>query len=190
MAPSTWKIDASHSLVEFSVKHMMIATVKGRFGQIEGEVAVDSANLTQAAFNITVDMSSIDTRDPGRDQHLKSADFFDVDQFPTMTFRSKALTKRDDDEFTLVGDLTIHGETKETEFELTYEGQAKDPWGNERVGFSARAAIARKDFGLTWNSALETGGVLVGDKVKIEVHLEGVRQANATPTDAPTGVLV
>lgn len=190
MAPSTWKIDPSHSLVEFSVKHMMIATVKGRFGQIEGEVTVDSANLTQAAFNLTVDISSIDTRDPGRDTHLRSADFFDVDQYPTVSFRSRAVTKRDDDELTLVGDLTIHGVTRETEFELTYEGQAKDPWGNERVGFSARTTINRKEFGLTWNAALETGGVLVGENVKIEVHLEGIRQAEAAPTSEPTGVRV
>lgn len=190
MAPSTWKIDSSHSMVEFAVKHMMIATVKGRFGQIEGEVSVDSANLTQASFNITVDMSSIDTRDENRDAHLKSADFFDVEQYPTMTFRSKAVTKRDDDDLTLLGDLTMHGVTREVEFELTYEGQAKDPWGNERVGFSARTTINRKEFGLEWNAVLEAGGVMVGEKVKIEVHLEGIRQADSVPTAEPTGVKV
>lgn len=176
MPKSTWKIDASHSLVEFSVKHLMIATVKGRFGTIEGEVQLDPADIATAEFNVTVDMTSIDTRDTQRDVHLKSADFFDVEKYPTMAFRSKRMTAKGDDEFTLVGDLTIHGTTKETAFALTFEGQAKDPWGGERVGFSATTAISRKEFGLEWNAALETGGVMVGDKVKIEVHLEGVRQ--------------
>jgi polyisoprenoid-binding protein YceI len=176
MAKATWKIDAAHSLIEFSVKHLMIATVKGRFGQIEGEISVDPADLTAAEFNVTVDMTSIDTRDTQRDVHLKSADFFDAEQYPTMSFRSKRVTAKGDDEFTLVGDLTIHGVTKETTFALTFEGQAKDPWGGERVGFSATANINRKDFGLEWNATLETGGVMVGEKVKIEVHMEGVRQ--------------
>jgi polyisoprenoid-binding protein YceI len=176
MAKSTWKIDASHSLVEFAVKHLMIATVKGRFGQIEGEISVDPADLAGAEFNVTVDMTSIDTRDTQRDVHLKSADFFDAEQYPTMSFRSNRVTAKGDDEFTLVGDLTIHGITKEATFALTFEGQAKDPWGGERVGFSATANINRKDFGLEWNATLETGGVMVGEKVKIEVHMEGVRQ--------------
>lgn len=176
MAAATWKIDASHSLVEFSVKHMMIATVKGRFGQIEGEVRLDPENVAAAEFNVTVDMTSIDTRDTQRDVHLRSGDFFDAEKHPTMTFRSKRVQAKGDDEYSLVGDLTIRGVTKETAFDLTFEGQAKDPWGGERVGLSAKTTINRKDFGLEWNAALETGGVLVGEKVKIEVHLEAVRQ--------------
>lgn len=176
MPKSTWKIDASHSLVEFSVKHLMIATVKGRFGQIDGHVHLDPTEITASDFDVTVDMGSIDTRDAGRDTHLKSPDFFDVEQYPTMTFRSKTITPKGDDEYTLVGDLTMHGVTKETKFDLTFEGQAKDPWGNQRVGLSATTSVNRKDFGLSWNTALETGGVMVGEKVKIEVHLEAIGQ--------------
>lgn len=176
MAKATWKIDATHSLIEFSVKHMMIATVKGRFGAMEGEIKADPADLTTAEFNVSVDMTSIDTREAQRDVHLKSADFFDVEKYPSMGFRSSRVTAKGDDEYTLVGDLTIHGVTKETAFDLTFEGQGKDPWGGERIGFSAKATVNRKDFGLVYNAALETGGVLVGEKVKIEVHLEAVRQ--------------
>lgn len=171
-----WVLDASHSLVEFSVKHMMIATVKGRFSGVEGVIEADPADLTKAAFDVTVASATIDTRDEQRDGHLRSADFFDVEQYPHLTFKSRQV-EQSGDEYQLIGDLTMHGVTREVTFALTYEGQGKDPWGNERIGFAAEAKVNRKDFGLTWNAALETGGVLVGEQVKIAVHIEAVKQA-------------
>ncbi len=172
-----WVIDPSHTLVEFSVKHMMIATVKGRFAGVEGTIVADPADLTSAAFDVKVDLSTIDTRDAQRDGHLRSADFFDVENHPAMTFKSKSVKAKGDDEYTLTGDLTIRGVTKEVAFDLTFEGQGKDPWGNEKLGFSAVGKINRKDFGLEWNVALESGGILVGETVKMEVHIEAAKQA-------------
>ena len=176
MTKSKWVLDASHSLVEFSVKHMMIATVKGRFSSLQGEILVDPAEIAGAEFSVTVDASSIDTREAQRDEHLKSADFFDVATYPTLTFLSRSVEPKGDDEYALVGELTMHGVTREVNFNLTYEGQGRDPWGNTRIGFTATATVNRKDYGLTWNAALETGGVLVGETVKIEIHTEAIKQ--------------
>lgn len=176
MGKSVWVIDNSHSLAEFSVKHMMIATVKGRFTQVEGRIEVDPEDITGAVFEGSVAAASINTADSARDDHLRSADFFDAENHPTLTFKSTKV-ERDGDGYKMTGDMTIRGVTKPVTFDLEFEGTGKDPWGNERIGFSATAKINRKDFGLTWNAALETGGVLVGEQVKIELHLEATKQS-------------
>jgi polyisoprenoid-binding protein YceI len=169
-----WNVDSSHSLAEFAVKHMMISTVKGRFSKVEGTIEADPNNLAAAKFDVSVDTTSIDTRDEQRDAHLRSADFFHADEHQRLTFVTKSVQPQGEN-YLLTGDLTMHGVTREVPFELTYEGQAKDPWGNERIGFSAETKINRKDFGLTWNNALETGGVLVGEQVKIAIQLEATK---------------
>jgi polyisoprenoid-binding protein YceI len=171
-AATTWKIDPAHSQVEFAVRHMMITTVKGRFAGVEGTVTLDEANPAAADVSVRIDVASIDTREPQRDAHLRSADFFDVATFPQITFTAKGPLQRRGSEFPLVGDLTIHGVTRQVALEVTDEGRGKDPWGGERLGFSATAKIKRSDFGLTWNQALETGGVLVSDEVKIVLELQ------------------
>ncbi|BAD41933.1 YceI family protein [Symbiobacterium thermophilum] len=176
MAKSVWVVDNSHSLVEFAVRHMMIATVKGRFTQVEGRIEVDPADITGAYFEGSVPVASINTADSARDDHLRSADFFDAQNYPTLTFKSTKV-ERAGDGYKLTGDLTIRGVTKPVTFDLEFAGVGKDPWGNEKIGFSATGKINRKDFGLTWNAVLETGGVLVGEEVKIELHLEAARQA-------------
>jgi polyisoprenoid-binding protein YceI len=171
---TTWKIDPAHSLVEFAVKHLMITTVKGRFSEVTGEIHVDETNFAASKVDIEVDVASIDTREAQRDAHLRSADFFDVEKFPKMTFRSTRVEGKLD-EFTLTGDLTIHGVTRPITLEVTHEGRGKDPWGGERIGFSAKGRLNRSDFGLTWNAALETGGFVVGDDVKISLDIEAVK---------------
>jgi polyisoprenoid-binding protein YceI len=176
-APSTttWKIDPAHTNVEFSVRHLMIATVKGRFTDVSGTVKIDEADLSRSEIDVTINVASIDTREQQRDAHLRSADFFDVEKYPTMTFRSTRVEPGQDGRLTVVGDLTIRGITKPVTLDVTSEGRAKDPWGGERAGFSATTRINRTDFGLTWNQALETGGVLVGDEVKISLDVELVK---------------
>lgn len=177
MAKATWVLDPSHSLVEFSVKHMMIANVKGRFSKFEGSVTGDLPDLTTAEIAVTVDAASIDTRDEQRDGHLRSGDFFDVEKFPTLSFRSTRIERVSGDDYKITGDLTIRDVTKEVTLDATFEGTGKDPWGNERAGFSAETKVNRKDFGLVWNVALETGGILVGEQVKISVQAQAVKQA-------------
>ena len=172
---TTWKIDPSHSHLEFAVRHLMISTVKGRFGIVEGTVLTDEANPARADVNVTIDAASIDTREAQRDAHLKSADFFDVATFPTLTFKGGRVTAATGDRFTLTGDLTIHGVTREVTLDVAAEGRGKDPWGGERAGFSATTKIKRSDFGLTWNQVLEAGGIAVGDEVKITLDVELVR---------------
>lgn len=171
---SKWNVDSSHSMAEFAVKHMMIATVKGHFNKVEGTIEADPNNLTAAKFDVAVDIASINTRDEQRDAHLRSADFFDAEQHPRLTFVTKSVQPQGEN-YLLTGDLTMRGVTREVPFELTYEGQGKDPWGNEKIGFSAEAKVNRKDFGLNWNAALETGGVLVSDQVKISIQLEATK---------------
>lgn len=175
---TTWTIDPTHSNVEFSVRHLMIATVKGRFADVRGTVVQDEANPAASSADITVQVASIDTREPQRDAHLRSADFFDAEQHPTLTFRSTALRNRTPAGFTLVGDLTIHGVTREVALDVTSEGRGRDPWGGERAGFSATTKIKRSDFGLTWNQLLETGGLAVSDEVKISLDVELVAKAS------------
>lgn len=170
-----WKVDTSHTVVEFAIRHMMFATVKGRFRQFEGVITGDASELVH--IEGTVQAASIDTGDEQRDAHLRSADFFDVDRFPTLTFRSRTIKRLGEGEFEVVGDLTIHGVTREVPFRVRIEGHGKDPWGNERLALSAEARINREDFGLTWNALLETGGVLVGKDVQINLHVEAVKES-------------
>jgi polyisoprenoid-binding protein YceI len=175
-ALTTWSIDPAHSHVEFAVKHLMISTVKGRFGIVHGTVRSDDADVTKAEVEIEIDADSIDTREAQRDAHLRSADFFDVEKFPKLAFRSTSVGGVKGDQFKLTGDLTIHGVTRPVTLDVTTGGRGKDPWGGERAGFSATAKIKRSDFGLTWNQALEAGGVLVGDEIKIDLEVELIRQ--------------
>lgn len=169
---TVWNIDASHTNVGFSVKHMMISKVKGSFSGFTGAIEGDPENLETANVSFTVDMNTIHTSNEDRDNHLRSADFFDTETFPEMTFVSTKIEKTDDDEYDLTGDLTIKGVTKQVTFEAEYEGKGVNPWGQEVVAFSAEGKIDRKEFGLTWNQALETGGFLVGDTIKISIELE------------------
>lgn len=172
-----WSLDPAHTLVEFSVKHMMIATVKGRFSGVEGFLEGDLPDLTTARVEASVDAASVDTREAQRDQHLRSADFFEVEKFPKLTFKSTQIDAAGGGTYKMTGDLTIRGVTRPVVFDVTFEGMGRDPWGNERAGFSATAAVNRKDFGLQWNAVLETGGVLVGDRVKIAIEAEAIKQA-------------
>jgi polyisoprenoid-binding protein YceI len=169
---STWAVDPVHSSVEFAVRHLMITTVKGRFTDVQGTVVLDETTPSASSADVTVQVASIDTRDPQRDAHLKSADFFEAETFPTLTFRSTAVRNWKTDGSTLIGDLTIHGVTREVALELTHEGRAKDPWGGERIGFTATTKIKRSEFGLTWNQLLETGGFAVSDDVKISLDVQ------------------
>jgi polyisoprenoid-binding protein YceI len=176
---TTWAIDPVHSSVEFAVRHLMITTVKGRFTDVQGTVVLDDANPAAANAEITVGVASIDTRDAQRDAHLRSADFFEAEAHPTLTFRSKRAGNLSGDHFTLVGDLTIHGVTREVTLDVTSEGRSKDPWGGERAGYSATTKIKRSDFGLTWNQLLETGGLAVSDDVKITLDVQLVNKGAA-----------
>jgi len=173
---TTWSIDPAHSVAEFKVKHMMISNVKGHFPKVSGTLTLDESGLTKARVEATIEAASIETRDPQRDAHLKSADFFDVEKFPTLSFKSTRVNIIRDGELNVEGDLTIHGVTRKVLF--TVEGPtppAKDPWGNTRVAVSATTKINRKDFGLTWNSALETGGILVGEEVTITLDVQFIK---------------
>lgn len=174
-----WVIDPAHTVAEFAVRHMMISTVKGRFAGVEGYILADPSDLTTAEAEVTIDAASVDTREPQRDEHLRSADFFDAANHPKITFRSRNVRRTGDNEYELTGDLTIRGVTREVTLRLTFEGQAKDPWGNERAAFHVEGQVNRKDFGLNWNAVLEAGGVLVGEQVKISVDVEAIRQAAA-----------
>jgi|SRR5215203_5848537 len=173
---TAWSIDPAHSHVEFAVKHLMISTVKGRFGIVHGTVSTDEADPSKAQVEVEIDADSIDTREGQRDTHLKSADFFDVEKFPKLSFRSTRIHDVDGADFKLTGDLTIHGLTRPVTLEVTSEGRGKDPWGGERAGFSAKGKIKRSEFGLTWNQVLETGGFVVGDDIKISLDVELVKK--------------
>ena len=173
----TWQIDSSHSHVGFSVKHMMIATVRGQFERYTGTLALDTDDLTRSTITGEIEVASINTREAQRDDHLRSADFFDAATYPTMSFRSTRLEHVAGNEYRVIGDLTIRGVTNEVTLDAEYAGIHKDPWGNTRTGFSVTGTLNRKDFGLSWNAALETGGVLVGDKIKLELDIEAVLQS-------------
>jgi polyisoprenoid-binding protein YceI len=175
-ATTTWNIDPVHSTAEFKVRHMMITNVKGQFTAVTGVVKLDEGDVTNSRVEATIEAGSINTRDADRDTHLKSADFFDVEKFPTLSFASTRVTKTGEGELAVEGDLSIRGVTRKVVFAV--EGptaEAKDPWGNTRMGFSATTKINRKDFGLTWNAALETGGILVGDEVTLTLDVEAVK---------------
>ncbi|MDB4885056.1 MAG: YceI family protein [Gemmatimonadetes bacterium] len=171
---TTWTLDASHSSIEFSVKHLMITTVRGRFAEASGTATVPGDDYTKARVEVTIQAASLDTRSEQRDQHLRSADFFDVEQFPEITFRSTRL-EGSRDSFRLTGDLTVHGVTKSVTLDVEFEGEGKDPWGGTRMGFSATTKIDRREFGLVWNQALETGGVMVSNDIKLQIEAQFVR---------------
>jgi polyisoprenoid-binding protein YceI len=168
---SVWTIDPDHSVVEFSVKHMKIATVKGRFSALRGKVTIDDENIRNSSVDVEIDAASIDTRNEKRDAHLKSADFFDVQVFPTLRFTSSRV-ERDGDDLVITGELTMHGVTRQVVLEAGFNGQAGSPMGHRIISYSAKTELNRKDFGLNWNSTLETGGVLVGDDVRISLEIE------------------
>lgn len=176
-AVSTWNIDASHSIAEFAVKHMMISTVKGRFATLQGAIEIDEANPLASSVTASIDVASIDTKDEQRDAHLRSDDFFNAEKFPKITFASKRVERVDAENYRMVGDLTIRDVTKEVVLDTEFEGQVADPWGNQRAGFTATTQVSRGDFGVNFNGLLETGGVIVSDKVKITLHIEAVRAA-------------
>jgi polyisoprenoid-binding protein YceI len=173
---TTWNIDPAHSIAEFKVKHMMIANVKGQFSKVSGALFLDESDLANSRIEASIVAASIHTRDDQRDAHLKSVDFFDVEKFPTLTFKSKSISIVKDGELAVEGDLTIRGVSRQVRFAV--EGPTpptKDPWGNTRVAISATTKINRRDFALTWNAALDTGGILVGDEVTITLDVEFVK---------------
>jgi polyisoprenoid-binding protein YceI len=173
---ATWSIDPAHSSAEFKVKHMMISNVKGQFAKVTGSLTLDESDLTQSNVKASIDAASIETRDTQRDAHLKSADFLHAEKFPTLSFTSTRIRLVRDGELGVEGDLTIRGVTRKVVF--TVDGPTpptKDPWGNTRVGVSATTKINRKDYGLTWNAALETGGILVGEEVTITLDVEFIK---------------
>ncbi len=172
---TTWKIDPAHSSAHFVVRHMMITNVRGGFSGVQGTVVYDPADLNGSSVEVTIDKNTLSTGDTNRDTHVKSAEFLDVENFPTITFKSKKITK-DGDGLKIAGDLTLHGVTKEVT--LNVDGpteEQKDPWGNIRVGASATTKIKRSDFGLTWNAALETGGIMLGDDLKLELEVSLIK---------------
>ena len=177
MTATAWDIDTSHSSITFHVRHLMVSKVHGRFSSWSGKLAIDDADLTKSSVDVSIDAATIDTREPKRDEHLRSADFLEVERFPHLTFKSTHVVKTGDDTLDVHGDLTIHGVTRPVVLAVELGGQAKDPWGGTRAGFSAKTAISRKDFGLTWNVALETGGILVGDKIEIGLEIEAIQAA-------------
>ena len=170
---TTYNIDKAHSEVTFQVRHLL-TKVRGRFSDFEGTIEYDEEQPENSQVNAAVQATSIDTSERDRDNHLRSADFFDVEKYPTLTFRGGAIARKGTNGFDLSGDLTIHGVTRQVTFDVSLLGRAKDPWGNERIAFEAETAINRKDYGLNWNAALETGGFLVGDEVKISLSVQAV----------------
>jgi len=175
-ATGTWVIDDTHTTLGFSARHAMVAKVRGSFGGFSGSFTIDGANLAASSADLTIQTASIDTKNPDRDAHLKSGDFLDVETFPTVTFVSTAVTANGND-VVVTGDLTIHGVTKSVDVAYEFVGISQDPWGNTKIGFEGSAKISRKDFDLVWNAALETGGVLVGDEIKLSLDVEANKQA-------------
>jgi polyisoprenoid-binding protein YceI len=179
MTNERWEIDSSHSSIHFSVRHLMIAKVHGQFSKWSGALLAPDGDLRKAGLTVTIDAASIDTGVADRDAHLRSADFFDVEKYPEVTFKAVETKPAGTSRFDLSGLLTIKGTTQPVTLSVDEAGRATDPWGNTRAVFSAKGAISRKDFGLTWNQALETGGVMVGDYIEIEIDIEAVKQAAA-----------
>lgn len=172
---ATFAIDQTHSSVGFQVRHMMVTNVKGSFQEFEGTLEFDENAPADASVTATIQMASIDTADEKRDEHLRSADFFEVETYPTMTFTSTGM-KQDGDDWLLMGDLTMRGVTKPVTLEMEYNGMVEDPWGNTRVGFSAEGEIDRRDFGVTWNNTLDKGGIAVGNDVKIQLEIQAIKK--------------
>jgi len=176
MTNTTWTLDPAHVEIGFAVRNLMISTVRGRFGGATGTITVDEGNPANSKVDVSIDVASIDTRQEMRDNHLRSPDFFDVANHPSMHFVSKRIEGDVTKKFRVIGDLTIRDITREITLDVTNEGRTRDPWGNERVGVSATAKLNRADFNLTWNQALETGGVMLGDEVKLSIDAELIRQ--------------
>jgi polyisoprenoid-binding protein YceI len=168
---TVWAIDTTHSSVEFSVKHLVFATAKGRFSDVKGTITVDNENIANSSVEVEIGAASVHTSDEKRDAHLRSADFFDVENFPTITFKSTSVEAKGDD-LKVTGDLTIHGVTRQVVLDADLNGQGANPWGQQVLSYSASTKINRTDFGLNYNAALETGGVLVGEQVKIAIEIE------------------
>jgi polyisoprenoid-binding protein YceI len=177
-AQTTWTIDPAQSVVELAVKHMMFSTVKGRFRNVAGTIVLNEADLAASSVTAEIEAASIDTGEAARDTHLRSADFLDAETFPAIAFRSTEVVPQGRGRFVVVGDLTIHGVTREVSLEAELVGTGTDPWGGHRAGFAATTTINRRDFGLTWNQALEAGGVLVSDQVKISLEIQATGQAS------------
>ncbi len=179
MALEKWEIDSSHSGIHFSVRHMVVAKVRGQFARWSGSFVDENGDLSRGKAEVVIDASSIETGVADRDKHLRSPDFLDVASFPQITFKSTRVENLGSDSLRVAGDLTIRGVTREVVLEVESAGQTKDPWGNVRAGFTAKTSLDRKDFGLAWNQVLEAGGVMVGDRVTIEIEVEAVRQTAA-----------
>jgi polyisoprenoid-binding protein YceI len=177
MSESTWNIDTSHSGINFTVRHMVVSKVRGKFTDWKGALILNEEHPARSSVEVAIDAASIDTGVADRDNHLRSPDFLDVAQYPRITFRSTALKSAGTERFQVTGDLTIRGVSRQVTLEVEAGGQAKDPWGNQRTGYSARLRLERKDFGLQWNQLLETGGVLVGEQVDVEIDLEAIKAA-------------
>jgi polyisoprenoid-binding protein YceI len=178
--PVEWQIDPAHSAAHFSVRHLMISNVRGEFSKLSGTVVIDPADVTKSTVEVTLEVASINTREPQRDEHLRSADFLDAANHPAITFRSRRVTAVGPNRFKLTGDLTIRGVTKEVTFDVDGPtAPVKDPWGNVRAGITASEKINRQDFGLVWNALIEGGGVVVGDEVSITIEAELIQKASA-----------
>jgi polyisoprenoid-binding protein YceI len=179
----TWDIDTAHSSIEFTAKHMMVTNVKGRFTSFSGDAHLDEADPTNSRVDVTIDLASLTTGTEGRDNHLRSADFFDVEQYPTATFHSTNVAPLGGDRMRVTGDLTIRGITKPVTLDVNVEGKVKDMQGKDRYGFTASTSFSRKDFGLEWNVALESGGWLVSDKITIAIDAQVIAPAEVTVAD-------
>jgi polyisoprenoid-binding protein YceI len=173
MARTTWNIDPSHTTISFVARHMVVTKVRGRFRSFRGTLALDREDLTNSAIDVSIDTASIDTADEKRDAHLRSAEFFDADSFPSITYVSKSVAKKGG-RYAVTGDLTMHGVTKEVVLDAELEGKGKDPWANQRIRFSAKTSVNREHYGLKWNQVLEAGSLLVSTKIDIELEVQAV----------------
>jgi polyisoprenoid-binding protein YceI len=174
---STWTVDPAHSIVEFSVKHLVVTTVKGRFRDFEGTIQIDGPRPENSAVSASIDVASVDTDTPDRDAHLRSDDFFNAERYPKITFRSTGVERVDGTHYKVHGDLTIRDVTKQVVLDAEFEGEVNDPWGHRRAAFTATTQISRHEFGVKWNQLIEAGGAVVSDDVKITLHVEAVRQS-------------
>lgn len=176
MATTKWAIDPAHSEIGFKVKHMMFTNITGKFENYDATIVTDDDNFENATMEFSADINSINTRNNDRDTHLKSGDFFDAENYPKLTFKASSFTKKSDGDYELAGDLTMRGVTKFVQLDTEFSGMMKDPWGNTKAGLNISGKINRKDWGLNWNSALETGGVLVGEDVSLIIELQLIKQ--------------
>ncbi len=173
---NTWTLDPAHTAVNFSAKHMMVTTVRGNLGPVSGAIELDENDFTNSEIEVVIDVANLHSRDERRDTHLKSGDFFDVENFPSATFKSKKIERTGDDTYKVFGDLTVRATTREVTLDTQFEGFTKSPWGTQVAAFSATTKLNRKDWNLNWNVALEAGGVLVGESVKLEIDVEAIKQ--------------